>query len=452
MQSFRLISVKYIKGAFYLCPKRNVRSMMKNFVFALLLLPFTASAQEIYNSFVVDGKKWNVMITDSGHMHDTEGSYFLKGDTVIGGHHCLKMYSIAPFNYEPVEYIFALYQEGDKVYGIRKGQTEPALWYDFGAKSGDVVYIGNEKYGTVQKVDTIWFDQLGFKRFFVKFNEGDICWLSGIGNVHDPTKILPAQGKINEVLSCEVDDKVILNDVIYYGSQYESLANSNFLWTMRYELVVAPEYGRVVDYGEIMVKDDAIIDGIPSKRMYYRDWREGELKPENWKESVASALHQDGGKVYHTGLGLIMDFSAKVGDVVKINELDADGTMAISYKVEAISDTVFASSTDKKRRRCLHVRNVHYQLGTDIWVEGIGSLTYGVGGDRTYYGGAWPQLMECRRGDEILYRHEDFVTSVNSVRASVNPASGIFDLQGRRLTQKPTKGVYIQDGKKVVVR
>jgi hypothetical protein len=60
--------------------------------------------------------------------------------------------------------------------------------------------------------------------------------------------------------------------------------------------------------------------------------------------------------------------------------------------------------------------------------------------------------MECRRGDEILYRHEDYVTSVNSVRTSVNPASGIFDLQGRRLTQKPTKGMYIQNGKKVVVR
>jgi hypothetical protein len=28
----------------------------------------------------------------------------------------------------------------------------------------------------------------------------------------------------------------------------------------------------------------------------------------------------------------------------------------------------------------------------------------------------------------------------------------IYDLQGRRLTQKPTKGVYIQDGKKVVVK
>jgi hypothetical protein len=33
-----------------------------------------------------------------------------------------------------------------------------------------------------------------------------------------------------------------------------------------------------------------------------------------------------------------------------------------------------------------------------------------------------------------------------------NEASAVYDLQGRRLAQKPTKGVYIQDGKKVIVK
>ena len=28
----------------------------------------------------------------------------------------------------------------------------------------------------------------------------------------------------------------------------------------------------------------------------------------------------------------------------------------------------------------------------------------------------------------------------------------LYDLQGRRLTDRPSKGVYIQDGKKVVVK
>jgi hypothetical protein len=31
-------------------------------------------------------------------------------------------------------------------------------------------------------------------------------------------------------------------------------------------------------------------------------------------------------------------------------------------------------------------------------------------------------------------------------------ADSTYDLQGRRLTQKPQRGVYIQNGKKVVVK
>jgi hypothetical protein len=265
--------------------------MMKNFVFALLLLPFTASAQEIYNSFVVDGKKWNVMITDSGHMHDTEGSYFLKGDTVIGGHHCLKMYSIAPFNYEPVEYIFALYQEGDKVYGIRKGQTEPALWYDFGAKVGDELYIGNEEKGVVQKVDTLWFAQVGFKRFYVRFHGGTICWLSGIGNVRDPMKILPMPGRINEVLSCDVDGQPILKNVVYYIKNQESLLDEDKVWTVR---SVSSNLEQTVwfhEYEFMGESSDSHIDGFSLKRLYTRSRMESEDEWSEWHD--ASSVGED---------------------------------------------------------------------------------------------------------------------------------------------------------------
>jgi hypothetical protein len=44
----------------------------------------------------------------------------------------------------------------------------------------------------------------------------------------------------------------------------------------------------------------------------------------------------------------------------------------------------------------------------------------------------------------------DYETAVRSIRtASVN-AQSFFDLQGRRLSGKPAKGVYIQNGRKVL--
>ena len=46
----------------------------------------------------------------------------------------------------------------------------------------------------------------------------------------------------------------------------------------------------------------------------------------------------------------------------------------------------------------------------------------------------------------------DDVDGVVSVHKDCSNTTIKYDLQGRRLTQKPTKGVYIQDGKKVVVK
>ena len=49
--------------------------------------------------------------------------------------------------------------------------------------------------------------------------------------------------------------------------------------------------------------------------------------------------------------------------------------------------------------------------------------------------------------------YEDYTTgSVSITRSRSNSPIVPYDLQGRQLAQKPTKGVYIQDGKKVVVK
>ena len=45
------------------------------------------------------------------------------------------------------------------------------------------------------------------------------------------------------------------------------------------------------------------------------------------------------------------------------------------------------------------------------------------------------------------------VSSENAQEATLNNPDGIYDLQGRRLNGKPSRGgLYIQNGKKVIVR
>ena len=50
-----------------------------------------------------------------------------------------------------------------------------------------------------------------------------------------------------------------------------------------------------------------------------------------------------------------------------------------------------------------------------------------------------------------IYQWDDFVTlDIEAIKAC--PTYSLYDLQGRRLTQQPRKGVYIRDGQKVMVK
>lgn len=60
------------------------------------------------------------------------------------------------------------------------------------------------------------------------------------------------------------------------------------------------------------------------------------------------------------------------------------------------------------------------------------------------FASAQPDLM----GTDYL----DFETPVKGISSASVGAPSFFDLQGRRLTGKPAKGVYIEDGKKRVVK
>ena len=116
--------------------------------------------------------------------------------------------------------------------------------------------------------------------------------------------------------------------------------------------------------------------------------------------------------------------------------------------------------------RCIRFGIWNYWGEPLYWIEGIGSTWNGPFGDRfdsgheipgSYYG---TRLLSVFDGDKCIFDIDEFnksrlATRVKECNDSPQPyesSSAIFDLQGRRLTQKPAKGVYIQDGKKVVVK
>ena len=111
--------------------------------------------------------------------------------------------------------------------------------------------------------------------------------------------------------------------------------------------------------------------------------------------------------------------------------------------------------------------DLNYSWGTGVWVDGIGAALenpFAFESLYTFYEepklGEHVEVRSCMKDGEYVYIDDwrsaptEPITSVdekihfdNSMKDYV-----LFDLQGRRLSDKPSKGVYIQNGKKLVIK
>jgi len=228
----------------------------------------------------------------------------------------------------------------------------------------------------------------------------------------------------------------------YAQKEYESLLEEGKVWKMEYKAVLPSEYGEHYSYENVVLQGDTVIDGIPfrSTGSYWIGQKDGVV--------YEYAKNSNMGQKFP-----IMDFTLNVGDEFIIYEKDYDDegdSVAIwetdRYIVIAVSDTILASSMDKRLRHCVYVNSIRRKI-LDCWVEGIGSLTYGILGDRIYWVGSSKRLLQCKQGDEVLYS-VDIATSIQTPQINEVSSNIRFDLQGRPVKSTPKHGIYIKDGRK----
>ena len=233
---------------------------------------------------------------------------------------------------------------------------------------------------------------------------------------------------------------------------YRPLVEEGKIWTMRYELVVAQEYGKPVRFEEIKLEGDAVFNGKTYKKMWSREWGESENKPEQWH--LRDYIREEGGKIYNSpsiGDNLILDFSAQVGDEVFVNDAEefVKAGECQTLVVEDVTDETICGI----KRKCLKLRYVQHPDFTETWIEGIGSLNYGIWGDRMEWGGSRMSLDKCTQNGVVIYSAEGEAAGINTtVRLPWTSDHCYYDLQGRRISGQPKAGIYIRDGRKVVVR
>lgn len=229
-----------------------------------------------------------------------------------------------------------------------------------------------------------------------------------------------------------------------------SVLDEDLVWTMAF---YSPYQEDNVSYIELKLDGEILIEGIVYKEIFQREFNQNEI-PQNWKTTECK-LGQDRGMIYYCDVfqepKLLMDFSALEGDSIPYYL----GGMATYLRVENVTDTVFVYSSDKQTRKCVYVKDIGSDEN-DVWVEGIGSLKYGI---EPFFmepiTGGVPLLIRCTKNNEILYEHPNatIILDVSSPYIQdIVSFSATYDLQGRRLTGKPAKGLYIQNGRKMIAK
>ena len=159
---------------------------------------------------------------------------------------------------------------------------------------------------------------------------------------------------------------------------------------------------------------------------------------------------------------LLFDFEVSEDDHFTINNCE--------MWVE--KDSVIESCNRYYRRLLLHnltneEKNIEYgeyYYVPGFWIEGIGSNSPYFSNPSLWIGTFWFRLVECYVEGELIYRDPRYNPQVDSIESPQSVSEGkrntLYDLSGRRVSVSSVpsvssvlpKGVYIQNGKKVVMK
>lgn len=234
---------------------------------------------------------------------------------------------------------------------------------------------------------------------------------------------------------------------------YDSLLDGEKLWTVKIESFGFND--KYVSYVEYKLMDMTSIDGISYRQLFTRHKGEDEDEWSEWKLGEFGGLTYIGedsdGKVYYYGSYrenfVTMDFSLQVGDVYQFN-YDYD---VLPYVVTAVSDTILENSFDRKPRKCIYL--AHYLNGEvlseewhrDIWIEGIGSMKYGLMGMNGELTSGSHLLMKCTQQGNIIYQYDN-ATAVQDIKQLFIDETPTYNLAGQKVNPS-YKGIVIQNGK-----
>jgi hypothetical protein len=371
--------------------------------------------QMAYRPFIEEGKVWKVG-TISGNPVQVVDYYYFDGDTIIDGKSCKQMmcqrYVSPDYSNEywtptsSLSKVGAWYEENKKVYFYDEIRHSMEMKYDFSLNAYDTLQINDEFYviGPKQMGGIKGFK--GVYRDVVMWTPGNsnysTTWLEGVGGLLGPRinayNPILSDAMPEFLMSCTVGD-----EVIYLNDEYEDGATSD---------VCEARKVRFDFTHTVKTQPKAPIKRETSDACISSSEREVA------RPNVRAPRRVIEKTLYGEFNALELDVNLDpLDDVYQVRIIDASGKVVYEKTINA--------------------GNI-VGLNIDISTFAEGSYTVSVENSRESFVGVF----------------NSDTTGIEEVKSKrLEPSDhNIYDLQGRRLSGKPAKGLYIQNGVKRVVR
>jgi hypothetical protein len=379
-----------------------------------------------YHPLIEEGKHWtydNFMPLRPSE-YDHYYYYDLRGDTLIAGQQCLKMYSENLMNNSEIKYQGSLFEENKKVYYFSPGKEKAELLYDFDCFVGDTLHVraGDLVVKDIQTEDN---GGIAIKRYTLYETNDmlDISWIEGVGASTDFFGMMPYPGNYNTLNACELNGEKLYQTIKKDPAEegYHKMGIEGKRWNYIHYYI--DNDGEHFDPYWYVVKGDTIIRRTNYKILYYQD--EKTERPVCLLREVGREVFKCdfGDNSYDTPLGTSFfhfgrdDFGRVFSWKAK---MEAGNTNWMVYNV----DTIKVNNRFFRRYTCLQKYSEEGQALTtiedgdgvwhDIWVEGIGSASSGIEdqnpnheppvrttSDYTYF-------VSCYENGECIFTADDF--------------------------------------------
>ena len=432
-----------------------------------------AQARTGWLPFVVEGKEWlcNGQYYDRELRKDVDYiySYKMQGDTVLSGKQMKKVYHVNKPLYgdEEPHYFGAVTEEGSKVSIVYADSTDSQLIYNIDPANKERFYIGGP--GTHLYAES-WQSNLFLVSSVVRrlrYTHGlstdtNPLWqlrtfhfmVEGVGLVTlDPFRVADSfetNMSFRGINACIEDGlHIYLNIDVYpalnsiVSSSYRPLLKEGRSWQM--------QDGAVEFIQGDTVLTNYYMNGYQS--FYYKIYRVDKNQYGDELPHYVKAVREDTFKSLTTPMGISIYEVPDGASVYDRNLLFCFGLpehervpLPDGREAEVIAiDTISNSGLDYRRYTLSLFENGQSAAETITWTEGIGG-DHGLSGatDTT------DMLQAVYDGEECIYLST--TTGICHLPPAASTHSCLYDLQGRRLAAPPAKGIYVKDGRKVVVR